>query len=94
MTALRCPCPQEFAEGARISCSVDFRLIRKDGNHAPATISNAAYSRDLTDSLIQAFRSFGRSSVQVIWFNDAAIAGVRPAAGHNDHFHVRFAGTR
>jgi len=65
---------------------VDVRLIRKDGRHAPVTRFDSQYDCDATARLIQLF--FESRKVNVIYFNDISITGVKYLGGHDNHFHV------
>jgi murein endopeptidase len=64
----------------------DFRPLRKDGKRLPVTIHDTEYSRERTAALIAMF--LANPNVKRILFNDAAIPGVTPFEGHDNHFHV------
>jgi hypothetical protein len=68
----------------------DLRLVRADGKEAPVTYRDAAYSRELTQALVDTIRANGVLAVKYIFFNDPAVKGVQPWKGHDDHLHVRF----
>ena len=68
---------------------LDVRPQRKDGMQAPVTISDGAYSRAMTQELIDLFYANGIARVRSVFFNDAAVDGVAHASGHHNHFHVR-----
>lgn len=70
----------------RTGRDVDIRLFRKDGREVPVTRFQPEYDRDATAKLIGMF--FESSIVQMILFNDITIPRVRPAARHDDHFHL------
>jgi murein endopeptidase len=69
---------------------VDVRPMRKDGLELPVAWTDRQYDRDATARLIGLFRTF--SPVKLIYFSDASIPFVRPAAGHDNHFHVALIG--
>lgn len=70
----------------RNGLQVDVRALRKDGRETPCSIFDAQYDRTATVLLINLFQR--HPFVHRILFNDTTIVGVRPARGHNDHFHV------
>ncbi|WP_166873569.1 penicillin-insensitive murein endopeptidase [Massilia mucilaginosa] len=65
---------------------VDVRPLRKDGEKAAVTRFSQDYDREATATLIGLFLAL--PSVQLVYFNDKAITGVRPMPSHDDHFHV------
>ena len=67
---------------------VDLRPLRMDGRHEPVTIREAAYSRERTRAL--AAELSRQLALELIFFNDLRIQGVRRAAGHDNHLHLRF----
>lgn len=69
---------------------VDVRPMRKDGLELPVAWADRQYDRDATARLIGLFRTF--SLVKLIYFNDGSIPFVRPALGHDNHFHVALIG--
>jgi hypothetical protein len=69
---------------------VDLRLVRSDGKELPVTFRDRAYSRALTQALVDAIRANPIAPVKVIYFNDPSVTGVRPWPGHDNHLHVRF----
>lgn len=71
----------------RDGTDVDVRPIRSDGARGPVTIAQRAYSRPLTRRVLELFREV--VGVQFVYFNDRGVPGVRPIAGHDNHFHVR-----
>ena len=73
-------------KGHRSGRDVDIRLFRKDRQQAPVTRFDQQYDRDATETLIDLF--FQAHIIQVIYFNDLTISGVRPLARHDDHFHI------
>jgi len=73
-------------KGHRSGREVDLRLFRKDGLQAPVTRFDAQYDRNATAKLVGLF--FESNIIQVIYFNDLAIAGVKPLPHHDDHIHV------
>lgn len=73
----------------RKGLEVDVRPLRRDGQRLPVKFTTAAYDLDATKTLIQLFRVC-TSRPLLIFFNDSRIPGVRPLAGHDNHFHVQF----
>lgn len=71
----------------RLGTDADLRPLRTDGRRLPVTFRDAAYSRELTRDLAAAL--LAHRNVKGILFNDAAIAGVRPFNGHDNHLHVK-----
>lgn len=67
---------------------VDIRVMRSDGAEAGVAYTDPTYSRSLTQELVNLLWATGQ--VEVILFNDPAVEGVQPWAGHDDHLHVRF----
>ena len=65
---------------------VDLRPLRKDGRHSGCTIGDPHYDRNGTAALIGLFHQ--HPMVAVVLFNDRSIQWVRPAKGHDNHFHV------
>lgn len=76
-------------ESHRRGVEVDIRPMRKDGLHIGCTYQDSAYDRAGTEKLIKLFRAFAAGPL-LIFFNDIKIPGVRPAAKHDNHFHVQF----
>jgi peptidoglycan hydrolase-like protein with peptidoglycan-binding domain len=75
--------------GHRIGQDVDIRLMRTDGQELPLdSYQDAAYSRQLTQHLVDLFWSTGE--VSYILFNDPNVRGVQPWEGHDNHLHVHF----
>lgn len=66
----------------------DFRLVRGDGVEGPITYYDGAYSRSLTQELVNMLRATGE--VELIFFNDPQVEGVEPWPYHDDHLHIRF----
>ena len=73
-------------KGHKSGLDVDIRLFRKDRLQAPVTRFDPQYDKDATATLIGLF--FESSIIKVIYFNDLAIAGVKPLSHHDDHFHI------
>jgi hypothetical protein len=73
----------------RKGLEVDVRPLRKDGHEEPVNYTNPDYDLEATRSLITLFRTAAAAPL-VIFFNDNRIPGVRPLAGHDNHFHVQF----
>lgn len=67
---------------------VDFRIMRADGKEIPVWYWDAAYSRSLTQKLVNLLQATGE--IEVIFFNDPQIKGVTAWPGHDSHMHVRF----
>jgi murein endopeptidase len=72
----------------RRGVDVDIRPLRKDKKNEPVSISDSGYSRDLTKAMVAYLRE--DPNVLFILFNDTQIQGVRTAAGHDNHLHIRF----
>src|SRR5215203_1389189 len=72
----------------RRGLDVDIRLMRADGREAPIRYQDAAYSRALTQQLVNTIRANPVLPVELIFFNDPAVTGVRPWRGHDNHLHV------
>jgi len=73
--------------GHRLGLEVDVRPLRLDGRGLPVQVSNPAYSRALTQDLVNVFRLDPR--VGTILFNDPGVTTVRPYPGHHNHLHIR-----
>ena len=69
---------------------IDIRLVRNDGQEGPVTYKQAAYSRTLTQELVNLIRTNGVLRVEYIFFNDPQIKDVQKWPNHDDHLHVRF----
>lgn len=69
---------------------VDIRLVRNDGTEGRVGYQDAAYSRTLTQELVDRIINNGILRVQHIFFNDPAVKGVRQWPGHDNHLHIRF----
>lgn len=65
----------------------DFRPMRNNGTEGPVTITQSAYSRTLTQRILDLLRSEMR--VRTIFFNDSRVRGVQNWPNHANHFHVR-----
>lgn len=76
--------------GHRLGLEVDIRPMRKDGRNLPVTYQDPAYSRELTQQLVNTIRANPLMPIRAIFFNDPAIAGVQPLEGHDNHLHVAF----
>lgn len=68
----------------------DVRLLRMDWEEAAIVYQNSAYSRKLTQELIDLFWTNSNLAVEFVFFNDAHTQGTRPWPNHDNHFHVRF----
>ncbi len=69
---------------------VDIRPLRGDAREAPVRYGDSAYSRPLTQLLVDTVRGNNAARVAFILFNDPQVKGVRPWQGHENHLHVRF----
>jgi penicillin-insensitive murein endopeptidase len=76
----------EGHRGHKSGRDVDIRLVRKDGEEMPVTRFDAQYDQEATARLIGLL--FESNIIDVIFFNDPMIPGVRPLGRHDDHFHV------
>jgi penicillin-insensitive murein endopeptidase len=74
----------------RTGLEVDVRPLRKDDREDAVSWWDTAYDRAGTEKLIELFRTFG--SVELVLFNDSHISRVRPAGGHDNHFHLKLRG--
>jgi hypothetical protein len=63
--------------------------MRTDGQEKPVTWQDPAYSRQLTQLLVDNFRA--HANCTKIFFNDPNINGVQPLAGHDNHLHIEMA---
>ncbi|HET6297682.1 MAG TPA: penicillin-insensitive murein endopeptidase [Kribbella sp.] len=72
---------------------VDIRPVRNDGKEEPITYTMPAYSRQLTQELVDLIRNNPVVQVSKVFFNDPQIKGVSPLSGHHDHMHVSFTTT-
>lgn len=70
----------------RSGLDVDVRPLRRDGKNMRVTRFDKLYDRDATAKLIGLFLNSGE--VNVVYFNDLRIRGVKFLVGHDDHFHV------
>lgn len=66
----------------------DLRLMRADGREIPVSYWDPAYSRSLTQKLVNLLHATGE--VEVIFFNDPQVKGVTHWPNHDSHMHVRF----
>jgi len=78
----------------RNGLDVDIRPVRGDRREEAVRYQLPAYSRALTQELVNLIRANGVLVVQHIFFNDPQVTGVRRWPGHDDHLHVRFTQTR
>ncbi|MBI4524973.1 MAG: penicillin-insensitive murein endopeptidase [Deltaproteobacteria bacterium] len=79
-------------EGAshRLGVDVDIRPMRNDSREAGTDWRLPSYSRELTQELVDIIFANPVLEVDVIFFNDPNIKGVRPWSNHDNHLHVRF----
>jgi murein endopeptidase len=74
----------------QLGVDVDVRPMRKDGENAPATITDSQFDRESTTELIKLW--WRLAPTQAVFFNDQSVidAGLsRFVNGHHNHFHVR-----
>jgi len=71
---------------------VDIRLVTNNSKEIGLTYKNAAYSRSLTQELVNLIRSSSVAglNVRTILVNDSKVGGVTFFRGHDDHLHVSF----
>jgi hypothetical protein len=74
----------------RLGVDVDVRPLRNDGREADVTYKSPAYSRALTQELVNLIRSNAVLRVKYIFFNDPSVMDVTRWPNHDDHLHVRF----
>ncbi|MEM7010612.1 MAG: penicillin-insensitive murein endopeptidase [Verrucomicrobiota bacterium] len=67
---------------------IDVRPMRNDGVNGPVTISQSAYSRSLTQELVDLFDANAFLLVRRILFNDSGVQGVGFFDGHDNHLHI------
>ncbi len=85
-----------FANGARMpphkshrrGIDVDIRPQRTDDTRAGVIITDPAYDREKTRTVVNELRK--DENLDYIFFNDSDIEGVRYWEGHDNHLHVRF----
>ncbi len=68
---------------------IDILPVRNDGTEGDVTWQSGAYSRSLTQELIDLFYANSTVAVNLIFFNDANTEGVQPWPNHDNHLHVR-----
>jgi Putative peptidoglycan binding domain/Penicillin-insensitive murein endopeptidase len=68
----------------------DIRPMRNDGQEAPVVFTQTAYSRVLTQELVDLFHANGKLAAQIVFFNDPNVVGVNDEPNHDNHLHVRF----
>jgi murein endopeptidase len=74
----------------REGLNVDIRPVRNDRAESPVRYTDSAYSRSLTQELVNLIHANPILSVSSILFNDAGVQGVKWYQGHDDHLHVTF----
>ncbi|MBI4575820.1 MAG: penicillin-insensitive murein endopeptidase [Planctomycetes bacterium] len=74
----------------RLGVDVDVRPVRGDGQEAPVTIGQGAYSRARTQGLLDLV--VAELPVTMIFFNDRQTRHTQPWPNHDNHFHVRIRG--
>ncbi|MEZ6186015.1 MAG: penicillin-insensitive murein endopeptidase [Planctomycetota bacterium] len=71
----------------QLGVDVDVRPVRSDGRTGPVTIYQSAYSRTLTQRLLNLFVAELR--IRLILFNDRYTRPVQSYPNHHHHFHAR-----
>jgi murein endopeptidase len=74
----------------RTGLEVDLLPVRGDGRPGAVDRRNPAYSRRLTQRLVDVIRGNGWLGVRRVLFNDPGIRGARECPFHDDHLHVHF----
>jgi peptidoglycan hydrolase-like protein with peptidoglycan-binding domain len=69
---------------------VDVALVAKTNEEIALTWDHPKYSNERTQQLIDLFLHNPVLGIRVIFFNDPNAKGVKPWAGHDNHFHVSF----
>ncbi len=69
---------------------VDLRPMRRSGERKPTLHTDPDYARDLTQEIVDLLYANAHLRVKFVLFNDSAIVGAQPYAGHDNHLHVRF----
>jgi peptidoglycan hydrolase-like protein with peptidoglycan-binding domain len=82
--------PMKPHKSHQLGVDADLRILRSDGAEKAATYHDAAYSRTLTQALVDTIRANAVLPVKTIYFNDPAVRGVSKWPGHDNHLHVRF----
>jgi penicillin-insensitive murein endopeptidase/putative peptidoglycan binding protein len=85
-----------YAQGGRMpphashrrGIDVDIRPQREDQARSPVRISDPAYSHDRTKLVVDAVTA--DDNLELIFFNDRKMPGVRFHEGHDNHLHCRF----
>jgi hypothetical protein len=80
--------PHPGHKSHRRGIDVDIRPLRTDRKSLGVTITDPAYSHELTKTMVGYLRE--DPNLHSILFNDAKIPGVTSSPGHHDHLHVRF----
>jgi murein endopeptidase len=78
----------------RIGIDVDIRLMRNDGREEGVVYQSPAYSRRLTQELIDLIWANSILRVETILFNDPRARDVVAYPNHDNHLHVRFLASR
>ena len=71
----------------QLGVDVDVKPVRNDGSTAPVTIYQSAYSRTLTQRLLNLFVAELR--IRLILFNDTRTRPTQTWPNHHNHFHAR-----
>ena len=82
--------PTPYHAAHRQGLEIDVRPMRKDGRNLPVTYLDPAYSRELTQELVDTIRANPVLPIRVILFNDPMVRGVQRYPGHDNHLHVGF----
>jgi hypothetical protein len=85
-----------YAQGGRMpphashrrGIDVDIRPQRTDESRSPVRVSDPAYSHDRTKVVVEALTA--DDNLELIFFNDKSMPGVRFHEGHDNHLHCRF----
>jgi hypothetical protein len=85
-----------YAQGGRMpphashrrGIDVDLRPQREDQSRSPVRVSDPAYSHDRTRLVVEAL--VADDNLELIFFNDTRMPGVRFHEGHDNHLHCRF----
>jgi murein endopeptidase len=79
-------CHAEHKDGL----DIDIRPVRNDQSKGGLKFTDASYSRQLTQELVDLAWSNRCVPVEKILFNDPAVNRVDYSSGHDDHLHVSF----
>jgi murein endopeptidase len=74
----------------QMGVDADIALMRNDGREEHTVVGAAAYSRPLTQELVNLLHGNGVLKVERIFLNDSKVTGRENEPGHDNHIHVRF----